>query len=141
MFEIKSKTEAKAVVNEMIQAFESKDMDLFSKITAHDADMVNFGTDAAERWVGWDALKEAVEKQFASFDKIKLTVRDQSVKVDPSGNAGWFSEVVDWDIVAQGKPTHIEGSRITGVVEKRDGRWIIVQFHISVPVAAQAAKY
>ncbi len=135
------RNEVTTVVNQMVQAIETEDMNLFAKITAHDADMVNFGTDAAERWVGWDALKDSVEKQFASFDKTKLTVRDQSIKVDPSGNVAWFSEVADWDIVAQGKPAHIEGSRITGVLEKRDGNWVIVQFHISVPVSAQAAQY
>ena len=47
-----TRTEAKKVVNQMIQAIEAEDMDLFAKIMAHDADMVNFGTDAAERWVG-----------------------------------------------------------------------------------------
>ncbi|MEJ2690588.1 MAG: nuclear transport factor 2 family protein [Deltaproteobacteria bacterium] len=135
------KTEAQAVVNQMIQAFETKDINLFAKITAHDPDMVNFGTDAAERWVGWDALKAAVEKQFAAFDKIKLTAKDQVVHVNPSGNTAWFSEVVDWDIVEKGKPTHMEGSRLTGVLEKRDGNWVIVQFHVSIPVPIQAAQY
>jgi hypothetical protein len=136
-----ARTESKKVVNQMIQAIETEDMDLFSKIIAHDADMVNFGTDAAERWVGWDSLKESVKKQFASFEKTKLTVKDQVIKVNPSGNVAWFSEVVDWDIVAQAQPTHIEGSRITGVLEKRNGNWVIVQFHISVPVSNQAVKY
>jgi ketosteroid isomerase-like protein len=86
-------------------------------------------------------LKESLTKQFASFEKTKLTVKDQVIKVNPSGNVAWFSEVVDWDIVAQAQPTHIEGSRITGVLEKRNGNWVIVQFHISVPVSNQAVKY
>ena len=135
------RTEATTVVNHMIQALEAEDMNLLAKVMAHDADMVNFGTDAAERWVGWDALKESVEKQFASFDKTKLTVKDQVVKVNPSGNVAWFSEIVDWDLMAKGKPVHMEGSRITGVLEKRDGNWVIVQFHVSVPVSTQAAQY
>ena len=136
-----NRTEVNTVVNQMIEAIETEDMDLFAKITAHDADMVNFGTDATERWVGWDALKDSIEKQFASFDKTKLTVKDQSIKVDSSGKVAWFSEIADWDVIAQREPTHIEGSRITGVLEKRDGNWVIVQFHISVPVSTQAAEY
>lgn len=135
------RVEVNTVVNQMVQAIETEDIDLFAKITAHDPDMVNFGTDAAERWVGWDALKDSVEKQFAFFDKTKLTVKDQSIKVNSLGNVAWFSEVADWDVIAQGEPTHIEGSRITGVLEKRDGNWVIVQFHISVPVSTQAAEY
>lgn len=135
------RTKAKTVVDQMIQALENEDMELYSRITVHDADMVNFGTDAAERWVGWDELKESVEKQFSSFDKTKLTVRDQVVKINSSGNTAWFSEVVDWDVVAGGQPTLINGSRFTGVLEKRKGNWVIVQFHVSVPVSSQAARY
>ena len=82
-----------------------------------------------------------MKKQFASFDKTRLIVKDQVIKVNPSGNTAWFSEIVDWDVVADGQPTHIDGSRITGVLEKRNGTWLIVQFHVSVPVSTQAAKY
>ena len=63
------------------------------------------------------------------------------MKVGPSRDVAWFSEVADWDLTAEGKPVHIAGSRITGVLEKRQGNWLIVQFHTSVPVATQAAQY
>lgn len=128
-------------VDGFVQTLEREDMEVFSRTMAHDADMVNFGTDAAERWVGWDNLKTAVEKQFASFDSTKLTVRDQVIKVHPCGEVAWFSEVADWDVKAGGEAVHLEGTRITGVVEKRDGNWVISQFHASVPVAQQAAQY
>lgn len=133
--------EVKVVINGMIHAIESEDMGLLSKLFAHDEDMVNFGSDAAERWVGWDALKDSVQKQFNSFDKTKLTVRDQVVKISPLGDAAWFSETVDWDLIAEGQPTQLKGTRLTGVLEKRKGNWVIVQFHGSVPVSTQAAKY
>ena len=43
------RAKAKTVVDEMTKAIETEDMDLLSKITAHDADMVTLGTDAGER--------------------------------------------------------------------------------------------
>lgn len=135
------KSNVKSVVDQFIQSLETENIDLFAKIMAHDADMVNFGTDAAERWVGWQDLKESVEKQFASFENTKLTVKDQVIKVNPSGNTAWFSEVADWDVSVQGEPIHIEGSRITGVLEKRNGNWVCVQFHTSVPMSGQAVQY
>jgi uncharacterized protein (TIGR02246 family) len=135
------KSIVKSAVDQFIQAIETEDMDLFAKIMAHDPDMVNFGTDAAERWVGWQELKEAVENQFASFDNTKLTVKDQVIKVNSSVNTAWFSETVDWDVSVQGEQIHIEGSRITGVLEKRNGNWVCVQFHTSVPISGQAAHY
>jgi len=135
------KSIVKTAVDQFIQAIETEDMDLFSKIMAHDPDMVNFGTDAAERWVGWQELKEAVENQFASFNNTKLTVKNQVIKVNQSVNTAWFSETADWDVSVQGEPIHIEGSRITGVLEKRNGSWVCVQFHTSVPISGQVVQY
>jgi uncharacterized protein (TIGR02246 family) len=135
------KAKVKSVVDQFAQTIETEDIELFAKITAHDADMVNFGTDAAERWVGWEALKESVEKQSAAFENTKLSVKDQVIKVNPSGNTAWFSELADFDLVAQGQPVSLKGARITGVLEKRNDNWVFVQFHVSVPVAGQAAQY
>ena len=75
----------KEVVDAFTKTLETEDMQMFEKIASHDEDMVNFGTDAAERWVGYTALKEAVQKQFDSFESTKMTVRDQVIKVHKSG--------------------------------------------------------
>ena len=128
------KAKVKSVVDQFEQFWETEDMELFSRIMAHDADMVNSGTDAAEYFVGWEALKESVEKMLPSLENTRLTVKDQIIKVHPSGNVAWFSEVADWDLVVEGKPVRSEGQRLTGVLEKRDGNWVFVQFHNSVPV-------
>lgn len=129
------------MVDQFVQATENENMELFSTIMARDDDMVIFGTDVNERWIGWKPLKEAVEKQFASFEKAKMTCKDQVIKVHHSGQVAWFSEILDFDVVAQGQPVRIEGTRMTGVLEKRNGSWLFVQGHYSVPVAGQAAKY
>ena len=132
---------AKAVVDQFNKIFESEDMAAFDRVFAHDADAVSFGTDAAERFVGYDALRKSVEEQFASFDGSKLAVRDEVVKASRGGDAAWFSEVVDWDTKAGGQPVSLKGCRFTGVLEKRDGAWKVVQFHASMPVQGQAAQY
>jgi ketosteroid isomerase-like protein len=80
-------TAAKKVVDEFQKAMENNDIKLMSRIMAHDTDMVNFGTDAAERWVGYEAFKKAVEEQFAAFENTKLSVKDQRIKVHRSGGA------------------------------------------------------
>lgn len=132
---------AKAVVDQFNKIFESEDMAAFDRVFAHDADAVSFGTDAAERFVGYDALRKSVEEQFASFEGSKLAVRDEVVKASRGGDAAWFSEVVDWDTKAGGQPVSLKGCRFTGVLEKRDGAWKVVQFHASMPVQGQAAQY
>ena len=95
----------------------------------------------ARMWYRLAADQGSVEAQFASFDGSKLTVRDEVVKASRGGDAAWFSEVVDWDTKAGGQPVSLKGCRFTGVLEKRDGAWKVVQFHASMPVQGQAAQY
>lgn len=134
-------TEARAVVDQFHVVMQTEDLDLLSRTMAHDDDMVCFGTDASERWVGWDMLKASVGKQFESFENTQITVRDQTIKVGPSGDVAWFTEVMDWNTTTGGQTVELKGLRFTGVAEKREGGWVIVQFTTSMPVQGQAAQY
>ena len=127
------KKKVKVVLDQLIKASETKDMELLSKIYGHDSDIVIIGTDADERIVGWEKLKEVMEKQFAGTESSKLSVMNQSIKVHNSGMVAWFSELINWEITFKGKTDKIEGLRTTGVLEKRDGDWIIIQLHYSIP--------
>lgn len=135
------KAQVKKVVDQIAQAMEAEDVEAISAIVAHDADMVNFGTDATERWVGWDALQASIEQQFSAFDNQQVSVRDQVIKVGASGTTAWYSQIMDWNLDAGGEVVNLEGMRASGVWEKRDGKWKIVQMHFSVGVAGQAAEY
>ena len=128
------KAKVKSVVDDFKNFWETEDMNLFSKIIAHDADMVNYGTDANEVFVGWDALKDSISQMLPAIEKTKIKVRNQVIKVDADGNAAWFSEIWDWDLMFGGQPVQLPNQRLTGVLEKRAGNWVIVQFHNSVPV-------
>ena len=135
------KAAVKNALDQVQQAMVSENLDKFSTLVAHDNDMVSFGTDASERWVGWDALKTAMEQQNAAFDSMNMTIRDQVIKVSPAGDAAWFSELIDWSIETGGQKVNLNGARATGVLEKRAGKWLLVQMHFSVGVAGQAAEY
>jgi ketosteroid isomerase-like protein len=135
------KAAVKAVVDQFMQGMKTEDMEIFSSIIAHDPDMQNFGTDAAEIWVGWDSLKESFERQFQSMDVENISTKDQVIKVHKSGEVAWFSEILDFSGKTQGEPFSIEGFRLSGTLEKQAGNWIIVQFHASVPVSGQVVKY
>ena len=132
---------ATGVVDQFMQMWVEEDMDLQSRIFAHDRDMVSFGTDAAEIWVGYDALRQSLETQFASYESTQVSVRDQVVKVGASGDVAWFSELADVQVTAGGESVSVDGMRFTGVLEKRNGAWVIVSIHGSVPVAGQVMEY
>ena len=131
------KAKVKSLVDQFSRVWETEDMKLFSRIMAHDADMVVFGSDVPEHWVGWEPLKESVEKMLQSLENVKIIIKEQAIKVHSSGNVAWFSEIWDWDMVLEGKAVRSEGQRLTGVLEKRNGNWVFVQIHNSVPVRTE----
>jgi ketosteroid isomerase-like protein len=129
-----AKVQVKTVIDQYKQVLETEDMELLSSIMAHDPDMISFGTDVNERIIGWEGMKDLMQKQFAITDNSKLTVKNEVIKVHDSGKVAWFSEVIDWDMDYHLKPIRIEGIRLTGVLEKQNNNWLIVQLHFSIPV-------
>lgn len=136
----REKTQVKAVLDQLIQASEAEDMELFSRIYAQDSDMVNFGTDSSERIVGWEKLKEVMQNQFAATGSSELLVKDQVIKIHDSGKVAWFSEIIDWNIVSQDQAIELKGLRATGVLEQREEGWVIVQLHYSLPSDGQPVQ-
>lgn len=138
---VAAKAAVKGVVDAFSNIFVSEDMELLSRVFAHDPDMVLFGTDQAERWVGWDKFRASVEIQFASYEDTQVTTRDQVIRVNSGGEVAWFSEVIDMNLTAGGEAVEVPGMRFTGVLEKRSGTWVIVQMHASMGVAGQVMEY
>lgn len=121
--------------------WESENMNTFDRIIADDADMVVIGTDAAEFIVGFDAFRQAREKQFEAFENVEFNVNSRTLKLSESGEVAWFTEQFDLFTIAEGEPVSLEDLRLSGVMERRDGHWRIVQLHTSVPVPGRAAEY
>ncbi|MCK7470488.1 MAG: nuclear transport factor 2 family protein [Desulfomicrobium escambiense] len=74
------------------------------------------------------------------FKATKCEIRDMRIGVSRSGDAAWWScmldDLAEWD----GKPTGWKDTRWTGVLEKRDGKWLIVQMHFSFAADKVAAE-
>lgn len=116
------------------KSFEEKNIDNLSELIAHDTDMVIFGTDENERWAGWEVCKEALLKQFKSFTHIRVKTHNRVVHVAPTGKTAWFSLLRFISIVTENGIEEGMKTRVTGVLEKRDGKWKLVQYHSSYPI-------
>ena len=110
----------------------TKDRALLESVLAHDPGFFIFHPDAATTVAGWDAMARLFA--FWMDPRFKATgyeIRDLRVNLSRSGDASWFSAILDdcgeWD----GKPSCWKDTRWTGVLEKRDGKWVIVQMHFS----------
>jgi ketosteroid isomerase-like protein len=81
---------------------------------------------------GFSDFKKA-EKFWGSpdFKAIRYEIRDLKINFSNSGDVAWYYCILDDINEWKGKPANWENTRWTGVLEKRDGDWKIVQMHFS----------
>jgi len=65
------------------------------------------------------------------FQAISHELIDLKVQISESGNMAWFYCIVNDYNTWEGKPVNWENVRRTGVLEKRNNEWKIVQQHLS----------
>lgn len=92
---------------------------------------VFLGTDATERW-DKAAFRAFAHPYFAQGKGWTFTPRDRHVDLSRDGRVAWFDELLD-------SATYGE-CRGTGVLEKLDGGWKIVQYHLTIPMPNDLAK-
>jgi hypothetical protein len=91
--------------------------------------------------VGWSQLVKNFDIWMdPRFKATKCEIWDMRIGVSRSGDAAWWScllnDLAEWD----GKPTGWKDTRWTGVLEKRGGKWLIVQMHFSFAADKVAAQ-
>ncbi len=110
----------------------TKDRPLLESVIAHDADLFIYHPDSKSTVVGWDAF----QKNFGfwmdpRFKATSFDVRDLRIRLSRGGDVAWYSAMLDDLAEWEGKPTGWKNTRWTGVLERQDGRWAIVQMHFS----------
>lgn len=65
------------------------------------------------------------------FKAIRYEIRDLRINISQSGTVAWFYCLLDDINEWKGEPANWLNTRWTGVLEKRNGRWVIVQMHFS----------
>ncbi len=118
-------------------ARESEDFTTIEHIWASDDDIILFGTEGDEQMIGFSEIRKAMNRQFDEFENTLINISDQRIKISKDGNIAWFSEVLDYNFIYLGEDMSFEGIRFTGVLEKREGIWKLVQGHLSVPYGSE----
>ena len=132
----KELSEIRIVLEQYELARESEDFTTIEQIWASDEDIVLFGTDGDEQLVGFAAIRKAMSQQFDELENILINISEQKIKINKAGTTAWFSQILNYNYIYQDEDMSFEGIRFTGVLEKRDGKWILVQGHLSVPYDA-----
>ena len=113
----------------------TKDTALLYSTVAHDDNLFWFSPTDRGTVQGFEAFKNMTEGFFMldDFQAVSYEVRELVIGVSPSGDAAWWHCRLDDYNTWKGQPANWEDARWTGVLEKRDGNWVIVQMHFSFP--------
>jgi ketosteroid isomerase-like protein len=65
------------------------------------------------------------------FKAVRYDIRDLTINLSQKGDVAWFYCVLDDVNEWKGQPASWINTRWTGVLEKRDRKWVIVQMHFS----------
>lgn len=134
-----SEAEVEATIEQFFHSMDTQDLELMETLSAHDAGMVHIGTDTGEIWTGWDELHAATIEQFEGLEYYEAEVKDLQINFAASGAVAWYAHRLDARIKSRGREEQVwKNARFTGVVERRDGQWVMVQTHVSLPESAQA---
>ncbi len=129
--------QVETVLEQFVIANENQDFELVEKIWASDENIVLIGTDSDERLVGWTMIERSVKHQFSEFQETFITVSDQLIRLNGKCNSACFSELLAYNFIYKGEAKSFTGMRFTGVLEKIDGNWVLVQGHLSIPAEVE----
>lgn len=127
-----SKEEIKTTIKQFFRAMDTQDYELLSNILAHDEEMVHIGTDEDEIWKGWNELHTASLEQFKNLEYYKAEIKDLQINLSATARVAWYSHLLNAQIKSHGDITEWQDARFTGVLEKREGQWKLVQTHVSL---------
>ena len=109
----------------------NKDLNLLYSIISNDTNYIE--VDPGHRVVkGFQDFKKAENFWMnPDFKAIRYEIRDLKINFSKSGEVAWYFCMLDDINEWKGEPANWENTRWTGVLEKRNGNWIITQMHFS----------
>ncbi|MDX2253195.1 MAG: nuclear transport factor 2 family protein, partial [Nitrospira sp.] len=124
-------SDPESAIRRMIRANAEKDLATLSRMMAHDADIISYAV-AGRKYVGWDELERGLRDEFVNAQKLEIPIHE--LKVWSKGDLAWYAMELDYiRYVAEGNQLKrmVLPMQETGVLERRDGRWVLLSWHES----------
>ena len=122
------------VIDNNILWFKDKDFDLLFSTYAHGPELFMYQLDTASTIRGFDAFfkySDGWKNPKVGYGGHKIHELD--IYLSRGGDTAWFNALLEDCAAFTDRPTRCFTTRLTGVLEKRDGRWVFVQQHFSLP--------
>lgn len=101
-----------------------------------DSTLFIFSPDSVSTLTGFKAIRDLADNVWMTdrFKALECNVRDMRINFSQDGDVAWYScyldDISEWD----GQRSGWRNVRWTGVMERREGKWLIMQMHFSFPI-------
>ncbi|MGQ0810106.1 MAG: nuclear transport factor 2 family protein [Nitrospiraceae bacterium] len=120
-----------ATIRAVVRANAEKDLATLSRLMAHDSDIVSY-TFGGRKYVGWTEFVKDMQEEFDSVARLDIPITELTVW--SRHDIAWFVMELDYiRYIGQGNDQSRSTLplRETGVLERRDGQWILLSWHES----------
>jgi ketosteroid isomerase-like protein len=125
----RSAAEIRALFEQFNAAWERRDPSFIDRFYAHDATGVFFFE--RRQLVGWPRVDTLYRNMFASASRGRVRSLFDVLDVGARGNLGWLAANFRLEVIEASGDTTVDEGRQSLVLERREGRWVVVHRHTS----------
>lgn len=126
-----------ALYQQFARAFRHKDVDAIMSVYIHDNTLFVFDFTTPREHVGWNAYRTDWKETLAGIKGTPgFTVGDLNITI--IGDVAYTNSIQT--LTGSVGRLHVLAVRVTDVLRKVNGKWLIVQEHVSVPIDFNSLK-
>lgn len=130
-------SEIQSILDKFREGYGKKDIDILLSLFDPDPNVLVIGTGEDEKRTGLEEIKIQFERDFSQSEE--LTVEFKNVAISQQDSVCWIAADTHVYLSVQGRAMHVF-LRFTGVLANRDGLWLFVQTHFSLPFSDSMEK-
>ncbi len=114
----------------------TKDTAILFNTFVPDSTLFIFSPDSASTLTDFKEIRDLADNVWMTdhFKALECNIRDLRIQFSKNGDVAWYSCYLDDISEMDGQRSGWVNVRWTGVLEKRQGKWLIMQMHFSYPL-------
>lgn len=120
-------------IDQLFNAFATRDTLSHDTLWAKSPELIVIGLYDKAEFFGWDEARRHFVQAAKTIQSSHFTIKCKEIRMSQSKTVAWFTVIADHQYQTPNGVYEDKNVRYSGVLEKRGTRWLITQFHGSLP--------
>lgn len=120
-------------IDKLFKAFSDRDTLSHDTLWLKSPELVVFGLYDKAEFFGWDEARKHFVSSAKRMQGAHFSIKCKEIRMSASKTTAWFAVIADQEYQTPEGVFENKNIRYTGTLEKKGSRWLIVQFHGSLP--------